>query len=172
MDRPAGLAARAAPHLQRGDGRRRRPRRPEHAALLADLAAYIDEAIPPAPNPHRPSAASGRGAALFARPDVGCAVCHDGPRLTDSEGSRLHDVGTCNPLDLPHHADDGARRERCELDTPSLRGVFATAPYLHDGSAATLGAVLSEKNHGDRHGHTAQLTPQELDDLVAYLEVL
>jgi cytochrome c peroxidase len=33
------------------------------------------------------------------------------------------------------------------LDTPSLRGVSATAPYLHDGSAKTLRDVLDGGNH-------------------------
>ncbi len=45
-----------------------------------------------------------------------------------------------------------------------------TAPYLHNGEAATL-AMLLEVNH-DRMGATSQLSPDEREALVAYLESL
>jgi cytochrome c peroxidase len=54
-------------------------------------------------------------------------------------------------------------------DTPTLVEIWRTAPYLHDGSAATLREVLVERNPADRHGKTSQLKPSEIDDLVAYL---
>jgi cytochrome c peroxidase len=53
---------------------------------------------------------------------------------------------------------------------PSLLFLAGTAPYYHDGSAATL-AELIEKN-GNRMGNTSHLSPQERADLVAYLERL
>jgi hypothetical protein len=40
---------------------------------------------------------------------------------------------------------------------------------LHDGSAATLREVLTTANKADRHGHTAQLTPEQIKDLIEYL---
>jgi cytochrome c peroxidase len=56
---------------------------------------------------------------------------------------------------------------------PSLIAVGYRAPYLHNGCAATL---LDRFNPacggGDQHGHTSQLTPSQLSDLVAYLESL
>lgn len=76
----------------------------------------------------------------------------------------LHDVGTITPA-------SGARRGAplTGLDTPTLRGLWRSAPYLHDGSAPTLRDVLTTRNAGDRHGTTSTLSAAELDDLIAYL---
>jgi len=55
-------------------------------------------------------------------------------------------------------------------NVPSLRGVWATAPYLHNGSAATLHDVITR---ADLHGSlAASLTAQQRDWLVAYLRTL
>jgi cytochrome c peroxidase len=56
------------------------------------------------------------------------------------------------------------------FNTPSLKSLAQTAPYLHDGSAPTL-AFLLETNH-DRMGATSQPSADERDALVAYLESL
>jgi cytochrome c peroxidase len=58
------------------------------------------------------------------------------------------------------------------IDTPTLRFLYDSAPYLHDGSAATLRDVLTTKNPSDKHGVTSHLTAQELDDLIAFLSAL
>ena len=58
------------------------------------------------------------------------------------------------------------------FDTPTLLGVYRTAPYLHHGKAETLREVLVEQNRGDRHGRTSHLGPAELDDLVEFLKSL
>lgn len=55
-------------------------------------------------------------------------------------------------------------------DTPSLHGVFGTAPYFHDGSAETLHDVIARNSDGDHMGATSHLAPEEVDALVAYLE--
>ena len=55
------------------------------------------------------------------------------------------------------------------FDTPTLVEIWRTAPYLHDGSAATLREVLTVKNSNDQHGKTSQLTQQQIDDLAEYL---
>jgi cytochrome c peroxidase len=55
------------------------------------------------------------------------------------------------------------------FDTPTLVEIWRTAPYLHDGSAATLRHVLTTKNQGDRHGKTSHLSARQIDDLLAYL---
>jgi hypothetical protein len=59
-----------------------------------------------------------------------------------------------------------------QIDTPSLRFVYDSAPYLHDGSAATLLDVLTTKNPTDQHGSTSGLSAQELDDLVSFMLTL
>jgi len=55
------------------------------------------------------------------------------------------------------------------FDTPTLVECWRTAPYLHDGSAATMKNVLTERSRHDRHGHTSHLTTGELDDLAAFV---
>ena len=102
------------------------------------------------------------GRKLFA--DLGCAGCHSGPALTDSSGGLMHDVGTLGPL-------SGGRLggPLTGLDTPSLQGLWLTPPYLHDGSAATLGDVLLAANGRGLHGATAQLEDADLRLVEAYL---
>jgi cytochrome c peroxidase len=57
-------------------------------------------------------------------------------------------------------------------DTPTLLGIYRTAPYLHHGKAATLQEVLVKYNRGDRHGRTSHLKPQDITDLVEFLKAL
>jgi len=51
-----------------------------------------------------------------------------------------------------------------------LLGVWETPPYLHDGSAPTLRDVLTTNNPDDLHGYVSSLTPEQLDELVAYVQ--
>jgi cytochrome c peroxidase len=57
-------------------------------------------------------------------------------------------------------------------DTPTLLGVYRSAPYLHHGRAATLRDVLTTANSGDRHGKTSGLSSSEVEDLVEFLKAL
>ena len=50
-------------------------------------------------------------------------------------------------------------------------GIAASAPYLHDGSAPTLRAVLSTARTGEM-GNTGRLSEAQMDDLEAYLKSL
>lgn len=97
------------------------------------------------------SAAIVRGRELFARADVDCASCHLGPRFTDHEAHDLFGL--------------------TGVDTQSLVGIAASAPYLHDGSAATLRDVLELSRTGAM-GDTSALSEDELADLEAYLRSL
>lgn len=123
-----------------------------------DLVAYA-ASLRPEKNPltDRNAEAVARGKPIFEG-KAACAVCHEGPWLTDC---KQHDVGTRTAQD-----PDG------RYDTPSLVECYRTAPYLHDGRAATLREVFTKFNPDDRHGRTSQLTPAELDDLIAYLQSL
>jgi cytochrome c peroxidase len=60
------------------------------------------------------------------------------------------------------------------FQVPSLRGVGWRAPYMHNGCATTLSGRFTNKScgGGDSHGMTSQLTPAQIDDLVAFLESL
>ncbi len=130
---------------------------PESVAESID--AYL-KALRPVPSPHlvkgQLSPAAQRGHKIFNDTQVGCATCHPPTLFTDLNH---YDVGTASAL------DQGVR----EFDTPTLVEVWRTAPYLHDGSAVTLKELFTQRNAGDRHGATSHLTPQQLDDLVAYL---
>ena len=55
------------------------------------------------------------------------------------------------------------------LKAVPLTEIALTAPYLHDGSAATIRDVLTTRNPKDEHGKTSQLSPQQIDDLAEYL---
>jgi YVTN family beta-propeller protein len=113
------------------------------------------------------SDAAERGRSLFFNRETKCAECHSGPFYTDSRPDReivRHDVGT-------GRADTGEKMGYA-YDTPTLLGVYRTAPYLHDGSAATLADVLTTQNVEDRHGRTSQLTAGQVADLVEFLKAL
>ena len=75
-----------------------------------------------------------RGKAVFAQK---CATCHSGSAFTGSGSNTLVDVGTLK-------ASSGNRLggPLTGIDVPTLRDVWATAPYLHDGSAWTLEAAV------------------------------
>jgi YVTN family beta-propeller protein len=108
-----------------------------------------------------------RGKKLFLDPTVGCAKCHSGPYYSDSTLKKpfnLYDVGTGN--------DDRLEKMGPKYDTPTLLGVYRSAPYLHHGKAATLMDVLTTKNKNDKHGKTSHLKKEELEDLVAFLKSL
>jgi DNA-binding beta-propeller fold protein YncE/cytochrome c peroxidase len=140
------------------------------AGLSADLdalAAYVSSLTEFGRSPHREpdgmlSPAGVRGRLLFQQ--LACAQCHAGADFTDSASGVLHDVGTISPS-----SGQASGAPLVGLDTPTLRGLWATAPYLHDGSARTLLDVLTTKNAQGLHGATGALLPQEQADLVQYL---
>jgi YVTN family beta-propeller protein len=137
------------------------------SAELDALAAYVGTLHEFGRSPHRNpdgtlTAEGVAGKAIFAR--LGCAQCHSGPQFTDSPAGLLHDVGT---LSSRSGRASGSRLRG--LDTPTLKGLWSSAPYLHDGSATTLMDVLTTRNLSGLHGNTFALTPQERSALVAYL---
>ena len=135
---------------------------------LDALTAYVTSLSRVEPSPYRnadgtltPEGAAGQ--VVFEK--LGCDFCHSGPDFTDSARGLLHDVGTLTPS-----SGTRAGQPLLGLDTPTLLGVWATAPYLHDGSAATLRDVLTSKNPSGLHGPVSLLSSAELDALVAYLQ--
>src|SRR5262245_53028653 len=138
------------------------------SADLDALAAYTNSHRFPL-SPHAKqglSAAAQRGKAIFFSSETRCAMCHNGPLFTDSavKSMPIHDVGT--------GGDDPSEKLGPRYDTPTLLGVYRTAPYLHHGQAATLADVLTTHNRGDRHGKTSHLSATEIDDLVEFLRSL
>ncbi len=134
---------------------------------LDALAAYVTSLDRVNPSPFRNqdgtlTESGWRGLELFEQ--LGCQTCHGGSDYTDSAEGIVHDVGTITNLSGNRL---GGQLEG--LDTPTLRGIWETAPYLHDGSAPTLYEVFLDKNLSELHGTTLSLTPDELDDLVSYM---
>jgi len=137
---------------------------PPKAGLSSDLdalAVYVASLTRFPESPYRNgslSADADVGRQLFER--EGCRDCHFGEFLTDSDQGFRHDVGTLKP-------ESGLRMGGLldGIDTPTLRDAWMTAPYLHDGSASSLGdAVLAHT--------TSSLTPVESNQVAAYLQEL
>lgn len=115
-----------------------------------------------------------RGFALFTGP-AGCASCHSGWAFTDHA---FHDIGLPGE-DKGRGAILGEPTVDHAFKTPGLRDVGNRAPYMHDGSIATLEAVLDHYagNYVDRPTLSPDLprltlTAQEKADLLAFLRSL
>jgi cytochrome c peroxidase len=113
---------------------------------VAALSNWLDAQPARTPPPEDPAAVS-RGRALFESSDTGCTACHSGALGTNNA---TVDVGTGQALQVPRLVELAYR-----------------APFLHDGRAKTLQDRFGPG--GDLHGRTSQLTPADIDDLVAYL---
>jgi mono/diheme cytochrome c family protein len=126
---------------------------------VEDLVAYLKTLDWPRPLPdaRKDSEAIARGRALFEGKGK-CSSCHHGD---DLYGETPHDVGTRTEGDISPR-----------FDTPALRGLGRTAPYLHHGKASTLEEVLTTYNPAHRHGAAHLLSKEELADLLAYLHEL
>ncbi len=122
-------------------------------AQAADLAAFLATLDAPRPPTARDTAAVARGKEIFTSEEAGCDTCHGGPALTNRKSYDL--------------ADDLTK-----VDTPSLVGLAASAPYYHDGSASTLRALVLENGTIHGMGKVSHLGPRDVDDLVAYLLTL
>ena len=128
--------------------------RPEEDAVAID--AFL-KSLAPVPSPYLEdgalSAAAQRGKEVFEK--AKCEACHPAPLYTDL---KRYDLETTRGMDKGR-----------PVDTPTLIESWRTAPYLHDGRAATIMEVLTTHNPDDHHGKTSSLTEQELEDLVAYV---
>ncbi|MFN7982382.1 MAG: hypothetical protein U0Q11_11030 [Vicinamibacterales bacterium] len=131
------------------------------SADLDALAAYVNSLSTFDVSPYRASngtltAAAAAGKTVFTT--KGCATCHGGSGFTLSgNASMLKNVGTIT-------SSSGTRlgSTLSGIDIPTLRDVWATAPYLHDGSAPTLALAISRHN-------TAVLTATELANVAEYV---
>jgi CxxC motif-containing protein (DUF1111 family) len=138
---------------------------------LDHLAAFLQQGIrPPQITPEADVAA---GRALFL--EQGCHRCHGGATWTtsalpglagtlDADGDGminavLHDVGTHNARDV---------RGKEGFDVPSLLGVGLTAPYFHDGSAASLEELLGT-GHPTPQATMSPLEAAQMAELVRFL---
>ncbi|MGB9601282.1 MAG: c-type cytochrome [Verrucomicrobiia bacterium] len=125
------------------------------------VAHSIDEylkSLQPVPSPYlvngNLSKSATRGKKIFNQ--AGCARCHPQGLFTDM---RQYNVGTNGEFDKPEDL----------FDTPTLIEVWRTAPYLHDGSAATIKELFTTRNKNNKHGVTQNLNDDQINDLVDYV---
>jgi YVTN family beta-propeller protein len=151
-------------------GTRQQPLGDSKAGLSADLdalAAYLASLNKFENSPLRNSdgtltAAATAGKTVFDT--QGCGSCHSGIRFTGSGANTVVDIGTVKPA-------SGSRLggPLNGIDVPTLRDVWATAPYLHDGSAATIpdairahrGLALSDTDLANVTAYVQQIGAQE-----------
>ena len=135
---------------------------------LPALQAYqLSIATPAPPAGSFDAAAAARGADVF-RGAGQCATCHSGAKFTDAN-ERLHPpsdvVSEPEPDGAPGYASRSATRM---YRTAPLHGAWQHAPYFHNGSAATLEAVV--RRYDSRR--SLRLSEQQIADLVQYLKSL
>ena len=108
-----------------------------------------------------------------------CWKCHSGRNLTDE---KLHNTGVGwgrTPEDFGRFEVTGKEEDRGRFKTPTLRDVARTAPYMHDGSLASLREVVQFYSRGgtpnpnlDPVMKPLQLSETEIRSLVDFLEAL
>ncbi len=153
------------------------------------------------------SDAAVQGMDLFFSERLECFHCHGGFNFTDStthanarvEQVGYHNTGLYNLGNTGEYPADntglydmtGERRDMGRFKAPTLRNIAVTAPYMHDGSLATLDDVIAHYERGGRRiekGDYAgdgrlspyksefirgfDITDKERRELVAFLEAL
>lgn len=125
------------------------------------------------------SAAAKRGSDLF-HGKARCNLCHRGFNFTDDG---FHNIGL---VSLPGMPEDEGRFEQRKVKilkgsfkTPTLRNVELTAPYMHNGIYRSLQEVVDHYDRGgdikdnlDPNIFPLRLTPQEKEDIVAFMKSL
>jgi cytochrome c peroxidase len=122
---------------------------------------------------------------------AGCVQCHVGSRFTDNN---FHNIGIGWDEKTKTFSDEGRYQttkgtlnenfgdaDRGAFKTPTLRELSKRAPYMHDGSVATLREVVEYYNRGGNKNPYLDpkmpvkplgLTPAEIDALVAMMKAL
>jgi mono/diheme cytochrome c family protein len=135
---------------------------------LPALQAYqLSLNAPPAPAGSFDTVAAVRGQRVFNGAGT-CSTCHSGIEMTDAN-SRLHPVSDVVSEPEPNGAPSYASRSATkQYRTAPLAGIWQHAPYFHNGSAATLEAVVQTYNTKKSLG----LNNADMSDLVEYLKSL
>jgi mono/diheme cytochrome c family protein len=132
---------------------------------LQEYQLSID--APPPPAGSFDATAAARGKDVFEGAGK-CSSCHGGPKFTDAN-SKLHDPTevVSEPEESPAVSYASRSATKKYRATP-LRGIWQHPPYFHNGSAATLEAVIESYNTRKALG----LTAEQKSDLVQYLKSL
>ncbi len=123
--------------------------------------------------------AAERGGLWFFESRGGCWRCHTGPNLTDEN---FHNTGVGVDGEAPELGRafvTGIDADRGAFKTPTLRGLSQTAPYMHDGSRATIEDVVEFYRQGghpnaylDERIAPLDMTDSDVANLVAFLRTL
>lgn len=123
------------------------------------------------------SGAAKNGMELFFSGRTNCSTCHGGFNFTNYafENNGLYE----NYADPGRFRLTGLESDRALFKVPSLRNIELTAPYMHDGSMATLEEVVAHYQSGGKNYlnkssliQPLDLTESEQKDLVEFLKSL
>lgn len=125
------------------------------------------------------SAAALRGEQLFFGNGAWCSACHNGVNFTDEQ---FHNIGiglTATDPDLGRLRVTGRGEDWGAFKTPTIRNAVHTAPFMHDGSLATLDDVVEWYAHAGQANRNldyrytwvgnVSLSPRDKQDLVAFV---
>lgn len=126
---------------------------------LLDVEAFLQSIVSPAPGPFDETRAE-QGWRLFYG-KANCAACHSSGEGTGAEGKYFTNIVENPPQGLLSIG----------IKTPGLRGLMFTAPYFHDGSAATLADVVQRYTSADIP-EVPDLSGDEQMALVEYMKSL
>lgn len=117
-----------------------------------------------------------RGQELFFSKRVGCSACHVGANLADEQYHNLGIGMDAKEPDLGRYVVTKQEKDKGAFKTPTIRNVALSAPYMHDGSLATLEEVVEHYNKGGNPNKwlsdkipALKLTAQEKIDLVEFM---
>ena len=121
------------------------------------------------------SPAAKRGVALFFSDRLKCSECHGSVNIS---GPTMFTGAMPSDPEAFFH-DTGVAQHPAKFRAPTLRNIAVTAPYMHDGSIATLKDVVAHYAAGGRTSRPKSdkvrgfaISPSEVDDLVAFLQTL
>jgi cytochrome c peroxidase len=142
---------------------------PELAELYAAAKAGVEA--------HPMSESAKRGREIFFTEKGNCTACHVGANLADE---KYHNIGVGMDKDQPDVGRFAVTKDEADMGafkTPTIRNVALTAPYMHDGSVATLEEVVEWYDKG---GHPSKylsekirplkLSEQDQADLVEFMK--
>jgi len=149
---------------------------PDDIAEDPDLAKRYAEAKA-AVEAHPMSEEAKRGREIFFTEKGNCTACHVGANLADEKYHNIG-IGMDKPEpDLGRFVVTKDPKDTGAFKTPTVRNVALTAPYMHDGSVATLEEVVEWYDKGGHpNPHLSdkirplKLTDQEQADLVAFMK--
>lgn len=135
-----------------------------------EAAAALVKALPM-------SESAKRGQALFFSERVNCSACHVGANLADEKYHNLGIGMDAKEPDLGRYVVTKVEADKGAFKTPTIRNVELSAPYMHDGSLATLLDVVEHYNKGGvPNAHLSdkvkplKLTEQEKLDIVEFMK--